>query len=86
MNSGRRKTTRHSLQPESLERRQLLAASIMDTAPAETQPAMVGSQSAGHVASGPVAYIVNGQVTSNYESVGNVNEGCTGTLISPTHS
>ena len=33
----------------------------------------------------PVARIVNGQTESNFDAVGIVNGGCTGTLISPTH-
>ena len=31
------------------------------------------------------ARIVNGTITTDYPAVGNVNDGCTGTLISPTH-
>jgi V8-like Glu-specific endopeptidase len=83
-----RPATRHSLRLEGLEDRKLMAAAILDTANVDrshqSPPAMVaaGTQVGNQ---GPTAFIVNGQQTSDYKSVGIVNGGCTGTLISPTH-
>ncbi len=82
------KTKRKGLRLEGLESRELLAAAIMDGASLDQvdQPAaVIASANSGSANSGPVQFIVNGQQTSGYESVGIVNGGCTGTLISPTH-
>ncbi len=69
---------------ENLEARQLMAAAIShDPLPSSNQgSALVGSQTAG---SEVTARIVNGQRTDEFESVGIVNGGCSGTLISPSH-
>ena len=48
---------------------------------------LLSAASTAHVDSqmGPSTRIVNGNETNDYEAVGIVNNGCTGTLISPTH-
>ncbi|MEM7559832.1 MAG: trypsin-like serine protease, partial [Planctomycetota bacterium] len=70
---------RSSLRIEDLESRQLMAAAI-DHAP-QMDSALVSSA----IVDGATARIVNGQQTSEFKSVGVVNNGCTGTLISPQH-
>ena len=70
---------RSSLRIEDLESRQLMAAAI-DHAP-QMDSALVSSP----ISDGAIARIVNGQQTSEFESVGIVNNGCSGTLISPQH-
>ncbi len=67
----RRKMNDDQLFGEQFESRMLLSAvnGIAADAPEE---------------SGPVARIVNGQETTDWQAVGIVNNGCSGTLISPT--
>lgn len=72
---------------EGLESRKLLAAAIMNAAHCDhvEQPAALVNTTSADSSSAPIKFIVNGQQTSGHESVGVVNGGCTGTLISPTH-
>ena len=65
---------------ESLESRKLLAAAILSSGLAET-----GSGDGVDAQLPPFARIVNGEQTDSYPAVGIVNEGCTGSLVSPTH-
>lgn len=53
----------------------------------ETKMLLSAASSTGHFAQAEMvnARVVNGSETSDYEAVGIVNGGCTGTLISPTH-
>jgi len=85
---GRQTTKRKGLRLEALESRKLLAAGVLDTATVDhpDQPAViVVSTDTTAVPHGPITpYIVNGDATSSFESVGIVNGGCTGTLISAT--
>ena len=75
-NSQRRKRAQSVGRFESLESRQLMAADLgVGAAPPNAEVAEMA----------PVARIINGQTTNQYEAVGVVNEGCTGTLISSTH-
>lgn len=87
--SARPYRSQRGLRHESLENRRLLAAAIMDTAPIDSHAGMpagvVSTVTAGSLNDSPIAFIVNGEQTSGYESVGIVNNGCTGTLINPTH-
>lgn len=70
----RRNATSHNATAlENLEARQLLTAGMIQAGP-EIIPS-----------SGSIERIVNGEQTSDFRSVGVVNDGCTGTLISPTH-
>ena len=46
---------------------------------------LAGAEFDSQPANGAVARIINGEATSGYQAVGIVNNGCTGTLISPTH-
>ena len=55
-------------------------AAAIDHAP-QMDSALVSSS----IVDGATARIVNGQQTSEFKSVGVVNNGCTGTLISPQH-
>ncbi|GAB5403165.1 MAG: hypothetical protein Aurels2KO_13960 [Aureliella sp.] len=71
--------TNRAITLENLENRKLLAASIA-SAPEVDIPAIYDMQR-----SSPAPRIVNGQQTSSFEAVGVVNDGCSGTLISPTH-
>ncbi|MEM8735737.1 MAG: trypsin-like serine protease, partial [Planctomycetota bacterium] len=74
---------RRSVVLEGLESRQLMAAAI-DHAPV---PLMAEGEQvlSGEMFADVSARIVNGQQTDEYESVGIVNNGCSGTLISPVH-
>ena len=58
---------------EALESRQMMSANL------------AGAEFDNQPTSGAVARIINGEATSGFQAVGIVNNGCTGTLISPTH-
>ncbi len=91
----RRRTAapRRTAAMEQLEARRLLTAALIHSemhATCETDDADGDLSVADHAvddlqSQGPVARIVNGDETTDFESVGIVNGGCTGTLISPTH-
>lgn len=63
---------------ETLERRVVFSADAFSVGTAVVDSAQVGLEQ-------PERRIVNGQETTEFPSVGIVNNGCTGTLISPTH-
>ncbi len=75
-----------SLRLEGLERRELMAASIMDHS---ISLAAEGEGGSGGAGSGPIAYIINGNPTSAFPSVGIVGDTsggfCSGTLIAPQY-
>ena len=92
LRSALSKPKQRSLQLQTLEQRQLMAADLGSIALPESiefQSSLVASQSENsgdlEFNSMPERRIVNGQVTDEFEAVGIVNNGCTGTLISPTH-
>jgi len=74
---------------ESLESRNLLAASVLESEPLGLELPQISE----HAEASPYARVlnaqndtretrvVNGQPTSDYPAVGIVNDGCTGTLI-----
>lgn len=74
---------RRAIMLEGLESRKLMAAAIghaPEPLVGEGEQAVVGT-----MYSDVSARIVNGQRTDDFASVGIVNNGCSGTLISPTH-
>ena len=90
----RRKAGQTTVQMEALESRRLLTAVLSQAATntvlGETDAGVVDAQSADGAndnsqLDGASARIVNGEATDAFPSVGIVNGGCTGTLISPTH-
>ena len=71
---------------EQLEARQLLTAIGLGSDLAIDANIPVEIASVNHASTRQLTQrIVNGSPTSSYESVGIVNNGCSGTLISPTH-
>ena len=77
---------------ESLEKRIVLTATgtelpveMMDEHVQADTALVSGTTSTSNESNVPVARIVNGDQTSEFPAVGNVNGFCTGTLISPTH-
>lgn len=86
-NARRSQNVARIQQTESpLENRRVLSAI---SAAADVHDASAGTNATGSVElesasqQGATARIVNGQSTSDYEAVGVVNNGCTGTLIAP---
>ena len=77
----KRPTTRRLSGLESLEDRKLLAASILDSPVDQVDETAIVYQPAAQARI--IARIVNGEPTAEYDAVGIVNGGCTGTLIAP---
>ena len=79
--ASKRRNKKHSnrgLNLETLERRVVFSGDAFVAGAASADAAEIGNEQ-------PERRIVNGQQTSQFPSVGIVNDGCTGTLISPTH-
>ncbi len=73
-----KKSSNCGLNLETLERRVVFSGDAFVAGAASADAAEIGNEQ-------PERRIVNGQQTSQFPSVGVVNDGCTGTLISPTH-
>lgn len=68
---------------ETLQRRQLLAADLLD-APDSDLAAELSTQNGANPDRDAVLRIVNGTKTSEFKQVGIVNDQCSGTLIAPS--
>ena len=92
-NKSERLSVNRGLTLQSLETRRLMIADAisndlprLDATTAEVAmiaPQSIRTQTINERFTAP--RIVNGRLTSEFEAVGIVNDGCTGTLVSPTH-